>query len=183
MDQGLLPRRYAKALYLTAVERNQQQSVYTLMNNLGDAFANLPDMSRTIANPFVSDADKTAIVFSAAQADPEKDSTFADFIKLLEKNKRISIIRDIANAYQDIYRKANNIYRVTVTAAAPLSEADENRLKSLILAHLKGGSMEYSFATDPDLIGGFTVNIDNERFDASVKNELKQLRLNLLGQK
>ncbi len=42
--------------------------------------------------------------------------------------------------------------------------------------------MEYTFRVDPDLIGGFTVDIDNERLDASVKNELKQLRLRLLGQ-
>lgn len=183
MDQGLLPRRYAKALYLTAVERNQQQSVYTLMTNLCNVFANLPDMSRAIANPFVNDSDKTALILSAAQADPAKDNTFADFIKLLEKNRRISIIHEIAIAYQDTYRKANNIYRVTVTAAIPLAEGDENRLKSLILTHLNGGSMEYSFKTDTDLIGGFTVNIDNEQLDASVRNELKQLRLNLLGQK
>ena len=38
-----------------------------------------------------------------------------------------------------------------------------------------------TFATDPDIIGGFTVDIDNERLDASVKNELKQLRLKLLS--
>ena len=40
--------------------------------------------------------------------------------------------------------------------------------------------MEYVSRVDPDLIGGFTVSIDNERLDASVRNELKQLRLNLL---
>ena len=40
--------------------------------------------------------------------------------------------------------------------------------------------MEYDTHVNPDLIGGFTVSIDNERLDASVKNELKQLRLNLL---
>ena len=43
--------------------------------------------------------------------------------------------------------------------------------------------MEYSFVTDPDLIGGFVVTIDNRQLDASVKNELKQLRLKLLSNK
>ncbi len=41
--------------------------------------------------------------------------------------------------------------------------------------------MEYDFKIDPELIGGFTVNIGSERLDASIKNELKQLRLKLLG--
>lgn len=41
--------------------------------------------------------------------------------------------------------------------------------------------MEYSERVDPELIGGFVVNIDNERLDASVSNEFKQLRLKLLS--
>ena len=41
--------------------------------------------------------------------------------------------------------------------------------------------MEYNHRIDPDLIGGFVVNIDNEKLDASVANELKQLRLKLLS--
>ena len=41
--------------------------------------------------------------------------------------------------------------------------------------------MEYSSSVDPSLIGGFTVSVGNERIDASISNELKQLRLNLIS--
>ena len=41
--------------------------------------------------------------------------------------------------------------------------------------------MEYGTRVDPDLIGGFTVNIGSEQLDASVRNELKQLGIKLLG--
>ena len=68
-----------------------------------------------------------------------------------------------------------------MTAAAPMAPADEERLKKFISSHLDGGTMEYDFKIDPELIGGFTVNIGSERLDASIKNELKQLRLKLLG--
>ena len=40
--------------------------------------------------------------------------------------------------------------------------------------------MEYSSVVDPSIIGGFTVAIDNDKLDASIANELKQLKLNLL---
>jgi F-type H+-transporting ATPase subunit delta len=63
-----------------------------------------------------------------------------------------------------------------------LEAAEQKRLEQLIESHLNGGKSEFSFATDSELIGGFTVDIDNERLDASVKNELKQLRLKLLKQ-
>ena len=70
-----------------------------------------------------------------------------------------------------------------MSAAAPLAKEAEDRLKKLITDHLAGDTMEYSFVTDPDLIGGFVVTIDNRQLDASVKNELKQLRLKLLSNK
>ncbi|WP_368075483.1 F0F1 ATP synthase subunit delta, partial [uncultured Muribaculum sp.] len=39
----------------------------------------------------------------------------------------------------------------------------------------------FSRTVDPELIGGFVININSERLDASISNELKQLRLKLLS--
>ena len=117
---------------------------------------------------------------TAAGAD-KSDTTFRDFLKLLKNNNRLDMARAIALAYGDDYREANGIYRVEVTAAAPLDKEEEARLKSLIAAHLNGGTMEYTFKVNPDLIGGFTVTIGSEKLDTSVRNQLKQLQLKLLG--
>ncbi len=89
--------------------------------------------------------------------------------------------RDIALAYLKMYRLKHNIRLVTVTSAAPMAPADEDRLRKLIQRHLGSAQMEYRHLIDPDLIGGFVVSIDNEKLDASVANELKQLRLKLLS--
>lgn len=177
MDQGLLPRRYAKALYKFAAEKDATKAVYTCMQNIEAAFAANPTMQTTLANPFVSTADKKAIVTAAAGKDADKLSTLADFVTLLVENRRIDILREIALAYTRLYRKANNIYAVRIVSAAPLDNADQQRLRALVDKHLDGGTAEYTFAVDPDLIGGFTVSIENERLDASVRNELEQLRL------
>ena len=42
-------------------------------------------------------------------------------------------------------------------------------------------TLEQSFKVDKDLIGGFTINVDGQVLDASVKNELSKLRLKLLS--
>lgn len=181
MDQGLLPRRYAKALFKFAVERGDDKAVYAFMQNIASSFEKEPALQQTIANPFVEAEQKIRLLDIAAGGDDAKASvTLADFMKLLVKNRRIDLVRDIALAYLLIWRKANNIYGVTIESAAPLTPADEKRLRALIDSHLNGATAEYTFAVNPDLIGGFTVNIESERLDASVKNELEQLRLNLL---
>lgn len=181
MDQGLLPRRYAKALYKFAEEKGRLEDVYTMMNNIDEAFDDNKTLHTVIANPFVDEPQKTSLLVTASGAKSEEDKNIlADFVKLLIKNHRIDLMHRIALAYLSLYRKAKNIYRVEIESAAPLSESDNRRLTSMIDSHLGGATAEYSTKVNPDLIGGFVVNIDNERLDASVRNELKQLRLNLL---
>lgn len=180
MNQGLIPHRYAKALYKLATERGSAPRMYQLMQSLSKAFVSQPDLERAVTNPFVSDNDKMRLLVTASGAN-DKDNGFVDFVKLLILNKRIDMIRLMAIAYEDIYRRANNIYRVNVTSASPMDPKDEQRLKQLVQEHLQGANMEYSTSIDPDIIGGFVVNIDSERLDASIKNELKQLRQKLLS--
>lgn len=178
MNEGLIPRRYAKALYKVAVSRDDASAVYGIMNTLCLVYTTEQNLVGTISNPFVSDADKVSLLKTAAGNDA--NVTFDDFLKLLSVNKRLDSIFAIAREYVSLYRHERGIYKVDVTSAAPLSSADEDRLKRLIESNLDGGSMEYSAHVDPALIGGFTVNIDNRKLDASVSNELKQLRVSLL---
>lgn len=180
MNQGLIPSRYAKALFEYASEKGADGRVYKLMQTLERSFVAEPSMQQVVANPFVPAPDKVKLLTSAAGAEPN-DEVYARFMQLLVDNNRLDITRDIALAYMKIYRDAHRIYLVTVTSAAPLGEAEENRLKTLIGRHLNGGTMEYHHRVDPDLIGGFTVSINNEKLDASVADELKQLRLKLLS--
>lgn len=186
MNQGLIPQRYARALYKVAVERNCQEPLYSLMTTLEAGFAANPDLDRTIGNPFIDDSVKNQLLLTAAGVEKGDDSvavtTFVDFVKLLERNKRIAFMRAIALAYVAAYRRDRNISTVTITSASPLDPEARRRLKEMIAAHIpQGGSMEYNENVDPDLIGGFTIAIDNTRLDASIKNELKQLRLKLLS--
>jgi F-type H+-transporting ATPase subunit delta len=180
MDNGLIPRRYAKALYKVAVNRGDAERMYSLMAALENAFISQPQLRKMVANPFISINDKNNLIAAAANANAN-DETFNDFLSLLAQNSRTDIVRAIADAYLYIFRQERRIYRVNVTSAAPLSKDVEQRLRRLIADRLNGGSMEFDSAVDPDLIGGFTVTIDNERLDASVKNELKQLQLSLIN--
>lgn len=182
MDQGLIPRRYAKALLEVADKDGRAADLYQSMHKLDRAFMAEPKLGSTISNPFVSVDDKSALIRSAIGAD-KADAQIDNMLRVLAENNRMGMVRDIAIAYMQLYRKANDIYLVHVESAAPMQPSEEERLKKIIMSHLKGGRMEFSASVDPDLIGGFVVSIDNERLDASVKNELKQLRLKLLSNK
>ena len=181
MDQGLIPRRYAKALYKVGVERDCARDLYLQMQTLEAAFAANPELQGVLANPFVSNKDKEQLLKTAAGENAVSSSTFGDFLTLLAENGRLDLARHIASAFIDLFRKENRIHSVHVTSAAPLSERNEQRIRQIISEHLDGGTMEYSADVRPDLIGGFVITLDNQRLDASVRNELEKLRLNLIN--
>lgn len=182
MDQGLIPRRYAKALYEVGEERSDNDRLYALMERLSTAFATVDGLSATVANPFVSDADKTALLTTAVSTPGEPaDKTYEDFLSLLAQNGRLAMARDIALAFVELYRTRHDIFMVHICSAAPMGQAERTRLENIIAKHVGKGTMQYDYSVDPSLIGGFTVTVNSERLDASVSNELKQLRLSLVN--
>lgn len=181
MNDGLIPRRYAKALLKLASEKGVARETYEQMCALTNSFREYPELKEVVENPFQSVADKKALLLTAAGRTAVSDALFSDFLTLLVENNRLGMIDMIALAYAAIYREENNIHVVKVTTAAELPAESLARLRALVEQHLGGADMEFSSAVDPSLIGGFTVAVDNERLDASVSNQLNELRLNLLS--
>ncbi len=185
MDQGLIPQRYARALYKVALERKCTQPLYDIMKRMAESFAAQPDLGHVIENPYVDAERKQSLLLTAAGISPDdKDTavdTLVDFIKLLSRNKRIEFVRECAIAYIALYRKECNISTVKVTSAAPLTAEASEKIRKIVSDRNPDGVLEYEEIVDPELIGGFTILIDNTLLDASIKNELKQLRLKLLS--
>lgn len=183
MDNGLIPRRYAKALYEVAVERGCDAAVYSMMESVAAAYAAEPLMQTTMANPFVGADDKKKLLTEAAgSADSAAAALYADFLSLLRHNERLELAGDIARAYVELYRQRNNIYKVTVTSAAPMAEATRARIEGIIRSQAgAGATVVCDYRVDPALIGGFTVDMGSQRLDASVRKQLSDLQMTLTG--
>ena len=181
MNQGLIPSRYAKALYEYAAAQGEDSRIFELMEKLSVSFRTEPGLLKATVNPFIPAVDKVELLVTAAGPGAGEDAVYKQFLRLLVDNGRLDAVRDIALAYLKLFRVRHNIRLVTVCSASPLDSAEEKRLKALISRHLDGASIDYRTEVDPDLIGGFTVSVDNEKLDASVEGELKQLRLSLLS--
>ncbi len=178
MNDGLIPNRYAKALYKYALEQGVAGDVYLQMKRLSESYEAVPELKRTVDNPFLPVADREKVLLSASGA--EKDDCFDKFILMLFKNNRESFMREIALAYGRIYRDAMNIAQVNITTAIELSEDKLSQIIEVVKHVLNGKAVEKTVTVDSDLVGGFTVQVDSMLLDASVKNELKKLRLKLL---
>ncbi len=181
MDNGLIPYRYAKALYKFALEQNRTKEVYDIAKQVAAVFDSHPDMQKVLSNPFVKESDKSGVLIAAAGK--SSDDAYERFVKLIVEHHREAYARLMMLAYCDIYRKANHILQAKITTSAPLEEKLRSRLRKLVEDSFKNSSIEFSESIDKDLIGGFVIDVDSVRMDASVSNELEQLRQTLLRSK
>lgn len=179
MNDGLIPNRYAKALYKLAVERGDDATVYARMKQLDSSYAAEPQLKKAVANPFLDAADKTRLLLSAAGAG--NDESTARFVPLVIKNNRVGFMRAIALSYIKLYRERNDIARVEVVTATAVASDVIDHIVDVVKNQLNGKTIELTQRVDPALIGGFTVNVDSMVLDASVKNQLEKLRLKLLS--
>ena len=67
-----------------------------------------------------------------------------------------------------------------MTTATQLPQEQIDKIVQLIRDRLGDITLEVNQLIDPQLIGGFTVKVGDTLLDASVKNELNKMRLNLL---
>lgn len=178
MDNGLIPRRYAKALYKFAAEHDKTSVVYDEMKEVVKAFEQNPDLQKTLSNPYVSVEDKSALLKAAAGEKAEND--YLGFVRLLLEMRREEFARLSALAYIDLYRREHKISQVKITTAAELPAAEMDKLRKMVSKAFPERTLEYSEAVNNELIGGFVVDVDDARMDASISNEIEQLRLNLI---
>jgi len=179
MNDGLIPNRYAKALYKVVNEKGDTAKVYAQMNLLNAAYEAQAGLKKAVNNPFLPLADKLQLLCTAAGADG--NGSTARFMELVVKNNRVDFMRDIALAFMRQYRENNGIARVEIVTATELGDNEINAIIDVVKNQLKGKTIELSKRVDPSLIGGFMVDVDSRVLDASVKNQLEKLRLKLLS--
>ncbi len=75
--------------------------------------------------------------------------------------------------------KHNNLISAKLTTATTLNSATEERLKQLVESKTNG-TVEFKTEIEPDIIGGFVLEYDTYRMDASVKSQLNAVLSNLI---
>lgn len=173
MNQGLISRRYAKALFEYAAERGEDKALYGRMQLFMGSMSAQPHLRATLNSPVVNRKDKIALLLTAVGGDVEE--SLRRFVNLVVRNERESIFDYIALSYIEIYRRAHNIIVVTLISVAPMSDLVLERIR-LDVERRTRGEVELDIRIDESLQGGFIFQIDDMRLDASVAGQLELIR-------
>ncbi len=172
MDIGVISVRYARALLKAALDMKLEDQVYREMQTLYQSYIDVPELRFTIDNPMLGKDKKKALLTTALGEKPTQLSQ--RFIALVLKEDRESTLQFMAASYITLYRKQKNIIRGKLTTATVVSPDTEAKMRKMVEQRTQG-TVEFKTEVNPDLIGGFILEYDTYRMDASVKTKLNAI--------
>lgn len=172
MDIGVISVRYARALLKASLDAGVEDKVYSDMQILAQNYITLPELRKAVDNPMLSKELKEQLLVAAVGNNP-CDIT-RSFLSLVLNEARESILQFMANSYVTLYRKQKNIISAKLITAAEVTKSIEDRMRHLVESKTNG-TVQFETSTDPELIGGFILEYDTYRMDASLKTKLNTI--------
>ncbi len=176
MDIGIVSVRYAKALLRFATENNEAEQVYEEMKRLSGLYIRFPKMQDAMLNPILSDEQKADLLSAACLSESENKPTASSsrFIQLVTEKKRCGLMLFIAHSYLTLYRKAKNITNGKLVVPVNISAEVSNKLRAIV-ERKADCQIDFEVLVDSEIEGGFILEYDTYRLDASLKSQMERL--------
>ena len=174
MDNGRISVRYARALFQLAQEQGCEDAVYDGLSRFARNYLlAIAKYNDVLADPIVTDSEKVKLL-AMTTGEPLHD-LLKQFITFVVEQKREDKMLLIAMKFMEMYREKHHIVSTQVTTATEMPEETYEHIQAFIKQTF-GADAEIEAHIDPKLIGGFILDIENTRMDASVAGQLNALK-------
>ena len=167
--------RYARAIYEIADEEKLVEEVFNDMIRISKLNRDSFDFKNLLSNSIIDNIDKKKAILSLIE---KNNSITEKLLDLLIHNKRVAIISDISSSFIQLYNKHNNIKEAVVITASPINKNLENQILSQIKIP-EAKSITLTNLVDSSIIGGFIIRYDGKEYNASIKQNLQNLKTEL----
>lgn len=174
MPNPRLAARYAKSLIDLSIERGQLEQVYLDNLYLKGIIQGSKELVNFLNNPVIN-SEKKLKVIKTMRSGQTSEITHS-FNDLLIKKGRENYLPEIVDAFIEQYKEYKGILTVTLTTAVPASD----ELKNIFISKLKREGVmkdvDLVCVVDEKIIGGFILEGNGRRVDASVAYDLTKIK-------
>lgn len=167
-------KRYAQAAFELARERNELDAWGPAMQSLGEASASPEALAFLGDRRVPGDAKESFLTRVAGELPP----MVGNLVKLLESKRRLPLLSQIAEFFQELLDDHNGIAHAQVLTAVPMSD-DEQRALAARLSELTGKQVQVEAHEEPEILGGLVARIGDRLIDGSAKTKLLALKREL----
>jgi F-type H+-transporting ATPase subunit delta len=177
MISGSIARRYAKALFMLAVEQGRVEAWSESLQALARTVAAAPDLQDVLQNPAYDREQRRAVVTKLAEA-LKLDAEPASLLFLLGDRNRLASVEAIVLAFRELADQELGRVRAKVTSAIALDDASVQAIADKLSAATKKQVL-VERAVDPAILGGVVAQVGSLVYDGSIRSQLEDLRQTL----
>jgi F-type H+-transporting ATPase subunit delta len=177
---GAVARRYAKALFEVAKERDQLNTIEDEIHHLNRLFEENESFLTFLKHPTIDHRTKKEAfkrIFSGRISE-----TMLTFINILIERDREAELDDITAYYVRMANAERGLEDALVRTALPLSEAEKANISEQF-TRLINKTIRVHNVVDPSVLGGLSVQIGDRVYDGSIKGKLNRFKHRMLRSK
>ena len=179
MNNTVLAKRYAKALFQVGKEENALDKFSSALSDMAKLYADVPEVVDGLTNPLYPQEIREKVMEKLVGA-MKVSTLMANFFNLLVQKRRADVLPDIAEVFQSLVDDENNMCQGTVVSAMKISSKLNDKIKAT-LEKITGKQVVVSNEIDPSIIGGIIARVGDLVLDGSIKTQLKGLEESIKG--
>ena len=173
MIKTAVARRYAQALFELLDQSNIEVTRETL-NGLGQAVKDSSSLRHVVVSPAFSVDEKIAVLTELGDRFGCPPVGKAFLAQLVKKN-RVAFLPDIADAFGQLVDQSKGTQHVTVSSAAALAQAEQDRIRARLRDTLKR-EVDVTFQTDSNHLAGVQIHVGSTVVDSTVRGRLNAIQ-------
>ncbi len=171
-------RRYAKSILDLGIEKRSADKINADMGVIKEALKH-KDLMRLVKSPIIK-ADKKISIFKAIFGE-SLDKVTMTFLELVTTKGREKVLPQMVQSFEQQYQAFKKVSSVKVTTASPMTEDVMTQIKATLLAsNITADSVDIVSTVNPELIGGFIIEIGDKLYDASIAHKINKLKKGFL---
>ena len=178
MASDAVARRYAHALFEIGQEHGKLKGLRDELDSIAAAFGGSDEFRRLLLHPGIETDERRSAIRTLAES-WGLDEMLVNFVFLLLDNERVRKLPAIAEVYRGLVDEEAGHVRATVTSAVELDGGEKRALKDVI-GEMTGKEVILTTEIDESIIGGAITRIGGVVYDGSVRNQLENLKENIL---
>ncbi|MBL7766118.1 MAG: ATP synthase F1 subunit delta [Chitinophagaceae bacterium] len=178
MQNPRLAARYAKSLMDLALELGKTEDMYRDIQSIHEICQSSHDFVMMMRSPVIKAEKKLAAVKAIFQN--SLDRVTDSFLTLIIKKGREFFIPEMATAFMTQYKLHNKINDVVLTTAEPISEDMKGLIENKIKQQFQNMTIDLKTEINPEIVGGFILEVNNTLFDASILRDLLDIKKQFL---
>lgn len=172
-----LDKRYAQALYDVALSKGKVDKYIDDLEGVVDLIKNNKELKNVLHNPEVSTSEKKRFLINIFKGKMDED--LLTFLLLLVEKDRMDFIEEklIELKKIDLINKRTKVAKIRT--AVPLEDYQREKLKEKLMKKYDH-TIILEEIVDPEIIGGMIIVVGDDLIDASIKNNIDDLKHDLM---